>query len=102
MPTVYEHTIRLSKETQGKSFKKRAPVAMRKIREIAKKMTGLSDIRIDPSVNNYVWSQGIRNLPRKIRVEMKVFEQENQKFVYTSLKEVESFKGLLTTAEKDQ
>jgi large subunit ribosomal protein L31e len=32
------------------------------------KMMKTQDVRIDPKLNQFIWSQGIRNLPRRVRV----------------------------------
>jgi len=31
-------------------------------------MMKTQDVRIDPKLNQFIWSQGIRNLPRRVRV----------------------------------
>lgn len=31
-------------------------------------MMKTSDVRIDPKLNQYIWSQGVKNLPRRVRV----------------------------------
>jgi large subunit ribosomal protein L31e len=56
---------------------------------------------VDPSLNRFVWSQGIRNVPRKIRVRIsrKKNEDEDAKEKFYSLVQhlqVDSFEGLKT------
>ena len=41
-------------------FKKRAPRAIKAVKEFAKKEMGTSDVRIDTALNKHLWSQGIR------------------------------------------
>lgn len=94
--TIFEHTVRLNKETRGKSLKKKSPRAIKAIRKVATKLSGVKDVRLDPSMNELVWSQGIRNPPRRVRIEVKVYEQDNQKIAYVSPKSVDGFKGLKT------
>lgn len=38
------------------------------------------DVRIDPTVNKYVWSKGVHNVPRRIRVRLsrKVNEEDEE------------------------
>lgn len=63
----------LSKFTQGKKYKKKSPMAMRGIMTFASQVMGTKDVRVDPKLNEAVWSKGIKNPPRRIRVR---FERE--------------------------
>jgi large subunit ribosomal protein L31e len=58
-------------------------------------MFNLEDVRIDPALNNFLWSKGIRNPPRRIRVRMAKVEGEE---TYVSVTHVpcKDFKGLMT------
>ncbi|MHA2253713.1 MAG: 50S ribosomal protein L31e [Candidatus Kariarchaeaceae archaeon] len=47
---------------------KRAPRAMRLIREFMVRNMKSDDILIDQAVNEYIWSRGIKKPPRKISV----------------------------------
>ncbi|TNJ26961.1 Ribosomal protein L31e [Giardia muris] len=96
MPVTYEHTMRLRRVTTGTPGKKCAPTAMRLIRDYVTKLTKIEDVRLDPSVNCFVWSRGIRHLPRRIRIEINVVDQEDHKYVIVAHKQVETFKGLTT------
>ena len=49
-------------------FKKKAPKALREIKGLVAKMMKTNDVRIDPKLNQFLWSKGIRNLPRRVRV----------------------------------
>merc|ERR1711918_236932 len=51
-------------------FKKRATRAVREIKKYAGKVMNTTDIRIDPALNRFVWSRGIRNVPTRVRVRM--------------------------------
>lgn len=31
-------------------------------------MMKTQDVRIDPKLNQFIWNQGVRNLPRRVRV----------------------------------
>ena len=64
-------------------------------------------VRIDPDVNRFIWNQGIRNIPRRIRVRLsrrKNEEDESGNKFYTEVKllNVETFKGLLTEKSRDE
>lgn len=65
-----EYTINLHKRCHSTCFKKKAPKAVKQIREFAKKTMGTTDVRLDVKLNKAVWSQGIRNIPHRIRVQI--------------------------------
>ena len=50
------------------TFTKRAPRAVSEIRKFATKMMKTRDVRLDVKLNKAVWSQGVRNVPTKLRV----------------------------------
>ncbi|KAG5641841.1 60S ribosomal protein L31 [Asterophora parasitica] len=102
-----EYTIHLHKRVHGRSFKKRAPWAVKSVIDFAQKTMGTSDVRLDPRLNQAVWAQGIKTVPHRIRVKLerallegKRNDDENAKeklFTYVSHVPVTSFKGLQTT-----
>ena len=47
---------------------KRAPRAVRMIKEFVSRHMKSDDVLIDPEVNEYIWSRGIKKPPRKISV----------------------------------
>ena len=51
-------------------YKRRAPRCMAMIRKFAQTAMCTEDVRIDPTVNKYVWSKGIHAVPARIRVRM--------------------------------
>ncbi|MCL4116165.1 UNVERIFIED_CONTAM: hypothetical protein GTU68_001912, partial [Idotea baltica] len=61
-------TINVHKLSHKVQFKKKAPRAISEIRKLVTKMMKTQDVRIDPKLNQFVWNQGIRNLPRRVRV----------------------------------
>lgn len=63
-----EYTINLHKRLHGVTFKKRAPRAVKEIKKFASKIMQTSDVRLDVKLNKAVWSQGIRNVPNKLRI----------------------------------
>lgn len=85
-------TLNLAKRLQGATFKTRAPRAMKLMRhEIAIAFKVAEDsIVFNQDVNQYVWSQGIRTTPRKIRISI---EKQADKTI-VGLVPVASFKGL--------
>merc|ERR1719230_1875398 len=100
-PVTRDYTVHLHKYLYGVSFKKRAPKAMRIIRKFASKVMRTQDVRMDVKLNKFIWSNGIRNVARRVRVRMtrKRNEDEDAKekmFTLVQHVPVESFKGLQT------
>lgn len=65
-----EYTIHLHKRVHGRSFKKRAPWAVKSVIQFAQKTMGTSDVRLDPKLNQAVWAQGIKTVPHRLRVKL--------------------------------
>merc|ERR1712224_520344 len=57
-----DYTIHLHKRLHDRSFKSKAPRAIREIRKFAKKTMGTSDVRLDVKLNKYV--------PHRVRVRL--------------------------------
>lgn len=98
-----EYTIHMHKLVHGRSFKKRAPWAVKSVVTFAQKAMGVKDVRLDPKLNQEIWKQGIKNVPHRIRVklERKRNDEEGAKeklYVYASAIAVprNGFKGLQT------
>jgi len=49
---------------------RRSKVAVRIIREFTTKHMKATEVKIEEGVNERIWSRGIRNPPRRIRLEM--------------------------------
>ncbi|KAF9025064.1 60S ribosomal protein L31 [Hymenopellis radicata] len=96
-----EYTIHLHKLVHGRSFKKRAPWAVKSIVAFAQKAMGTRDVRLDPKLNQEVWSRGIKSVPHRMRLklERKRNDDEGAKeklYTYASYVPVTTFKGLQT------
>jgi len=96
-----DYTIHMSKRLYGVTFKKRAPRALREIKAFATKMMKTSDVRIDTSLNKHVWSQGVRNVQKRIRVRLsrrRNEDEEAKEKLYTVVEFLpcKDFKGLQT------
>jgi large subunit ribosomal protein L31e len=105
-PVTREYTIHVAKMTHKVQFKKRAPVAIRKIKAFVEKVMKTSDVRIDNSLNDYLWSNGIRNVPVRVRVQLSRRRNEDEEakskmYTLVSHVPVESFKGLETAVVTD-
>ncbi len=100
-----DFTINLAKATYGIQFKKKAPRAVREIKRFAAKQMFTDDVRIDPVLNRFVWSKGVRRLPKKVRVRFcrkKDDDSQGKPKFYTLVQhiEVDSFTGLQTEIAK--
>ena len=101
---AYETTIHVAKLIKGKTFSRRAPNAIKKIRLFAQRLMKTKDNRIDASLNTAVWSRGIKGTQRRLRVliQRKVAESTEKsgkrKHLYTiiSAVNVPTTKGLTT------
>lgn len=66
-------TINLHKQAHKATFKKKAPTAVKKIKETARKTMYTQDVRLDPTLNQHIWRNGVRNLDRRVDV---IFERK--------------------------
>ena len=55
--------------------KKRAPRAVRLIKEFARRHMKAEEVRISPELNEFLWSRGIEKPPRRVRVRMERYEE---------------------------
>jgi large subunit ribosomal protein L31e len=79
-------------------FKKRAPKAVKVLKSFAEKTMGTKDVRLDPKLNKAIWTQGVRNVPHRIRVRLsrRRNDQEDAKeklYTLVSHVPVVTFKG---------
>merc|ERR1712110_497761 len=96
-----EYTFNIHKRIHGIGFKRRAPRAIKELRKFAEKQMGAPDVRIDTRLNKHLWSQGVRNVPYRVRVRLARKRNEDEDSthkLYTLVTHVNvaSFKGLQT------
>ncbi|CAG8783988.1 5507_t:CDS:2 [Gigaspora margarita] len=101
-----DYTIHLHKAVHGRSFKQRAPQAVKAIKTFAFKHMGTKDVRLDPLLNKEIWKQGIRSVPHRMRLRLsrrRNDEEDAKEKLYTHVTYVPTlvFKGL-ETKEVDQ
>lgn len=60
----------MHKRVHGRSFKKRAPTAVKSVVAFAQKEMGTSDVRVDPKLNQAIWERGIKSVPHRLRVKL--------------------------------
>mmetsp|Transcript_83411 Transcript_83411/g.241004 ORF Transcript_83411/g.241004 Transcript_83411/m.241004 type:complete len:121 (-) Transcript_83411:73-435(-) len=105
-PATRDYTIHLHKYMHKSQFKKRAARAVRQIRKFAARAMSTKDVRIDTKLNKFIWSNGIRNVPRRVRVRLSRKRNEDEEakekmFTLVQHVPVESFKGLQTETVRD-
>ena len=96
-----ECTIHLHKLVHGKCFRRKASRAVSEVRKFAQQQMGTPDVRIDTSLNKFLWSRGIKNAPVRVRVRLarKRNEDEdsaNKLYTLVTWVNVPSFKKLQT------
>merc|ERR1712054_550112 len=72
-----EYTINLHKRLHGITFKKRARRAIKEIRTFAQKEMKTTDVRLDVKLNSAVWSNGVKNVPRRLRIQIQRRRNDN-------------------------
>eukprot|EP00753_Platysulcus_tardus_P008342 PLAT15907.1.p2 GENE.PLAT15907.1~~PLAT15907.1.p2 ORF type:complete len:123 (-),score=61.56 PLAT15907.1:258-626(-) len=100
-----EYTIHLHKRVHGVGFKKKAPRAIKEIRKFARKEMGTADVRIDTGLNKFLWSRGVRNIPRRLRVLLSRRRNEDEEadeelYTLASYVPCADFHGLTTVEVK--
>ena len=100
-PVTRDYTVHLHKHIHGVGFKKRAPRAVKVIKQFAAKAMKTNDVRISQELNKAVWSRGVRNVPYRIRVRIQRLrskEEDAQEPFYAAVDfvPVTTFKGLQT------
>lgn len=96
-----DYTIHLHKHVRGVQFKKRAPKAVKAIKQFASTHMSTKDIRLDPQLNKEIWKQGIKGVPfrMRLRIARKRNDEEGAKerlYCYVSHVAGGSPKGLQT------
>lgn len=96
-----EYTINIHRRIHGIGFKRRAPRAITEIKKFAEKQFGTPDVRIDTRLNKYIWTNGIKNVPYRVRVRLSRKRNDDEESIhklYTLVQHVPvaSFKGLQT------
>jgi len=100
-----DFTINLHKRLHKIQFKKRGKRAINEIRRFAQKQMWVKDVRMDAELNHYVWKNGIRDIPNKVRIRIakKKNQDEDAKeqfFCLVQHVDVEEFSGLRTENAK--
>jgi len=67
------YTIPL-KKARRKPRSKRAPAAVRVLREFLLRHTKAKDVKISNDVNEFVWERGIHKFPPRVKVRVKIKE----------------------------
>lgn len=103
-PLTAHYTINLHKRLYTVGWKKHARRAIREVKKFAQRTMKTGDVRIDPSLNKYLWSRGIRHVPNRVRVQLARQNAPGEAGkLYTVVTHVptETLKGLKTIVIKD-
>merc|ERR1711865_1212430 len=97
-----EYTINIAKQLFGTTFKKRAPRAISVIKKFAQKEMKTADVRVDVKLNKFLWSKGIRNVPRRVRVQISRKRNDDEDateelYSFVTVVETTDFGGLGTS-----
>lgn len=98
----YEMTIHLAKILKKRTFNKRAPLAVKKIKKFVGKLLKTTDNRVHSSLNTFLWHKGIKGVPGRVRVrvdrKVENVEGSKRKHFYTVISHVATptFKKLTT------
>jgi len=97
-----EYTIHMHKRIFGIGSKRRAPRAIKAIRDFAQKQMGTQDVRIDTRLNKHLWSKGVKGVPVRVRVRLARKRNEDEDsihklYTYVTHVPIASFKGVHTT-----
>merc|ERR1712126_305894 len=99
-----EMTIKLTAPLHRITRLKRAPIKI--VRDFARKEMNTEDVRIDTRLNKFLWSKGIRAVPKRVRVRMARRRNNDEDSVHAyytlvTLVIVPTFKGLTTQNVED-
>jgi len=99
-----KYIIPLRKEWLKSPIYKRTPRAVRAVKEFLKKHMKVEDVRLGRNLNMALWTNGNRNPPHKIEVNVKKFETKDELFVRAELvgKEFEEEKEKKEAKEKSK
>jgi len=73
-------------KTKNAPRTKRAKIAIKEIKEFLKRHTKSESIKIDKSLNEFIWERGIKNPPSKVR--LKIVKVDDVVWAYTPEAEI--------------
>ncbi|CAD6931195.1 unnamed protein product, partial [Tilletia caries] len=96
-----QYTIHLHRRVHDVAFKKKAPKGVKEVIKFAQQAMGTKDVRLDPKLNHEIWKLGVKDVPRRLRVQLerKRNDDEDAKeklYTYATFVPGPS-KGLITT-----
>ena len=94
-----DFTLNLHKRLHKIQFKKRGKRAITEIKKFAQQQMHVKDIRVDAELNHYIWKNGIRDVPNKVRVRISKKKSQDEDaqepfFCLVQNVDVEDFSGL--------
>jgi large subunit ribosomal protein L31e len=105
-PTEDRELTWFNLQLHGATFKKKAPKAIKEIKDFATKAMGTTDVRLDPELNKKVWEQGVKGVPYRLRVRIsrRRNDEEGAKeklYSYVQAVNVKNPKGLHTVVVEE-
>lgn len=96
-----DYTINLHKRCHKTQFKFMATKAVREIKRFAEKNMLTKDNRVSVALNQFIWAQGVRGVPNRIRVRLERKKNESEEkgekfYTQVDLIKVRNFKNLIT------
>jgi large subunit ribosomal protein L31e len=86
-PETRTTIVHLHKRLHKVTFKRKAPTAVKVIKEQARRCMFTKDVRIDPELNQELWRNGVRNVDRRVEIVMErrknEDDEDNKEKVYT-------------------
>jgi large subunit ribosomal protein L31e len=82
MTEYRRYIIPLRRAFETSPHTKRAPKAIKVLREFVKRHSKMEEVIISNKVNELIWKNGIRNIPRKVEVIVAIEKNMNKAFVY--------------------
>ena len=76
------YTINIRKKLYDYSWKKRAKRAINIIKNFIKRHCKVNNVKIDPKLNEKIWSRGIKKPPGRVRVRVEIDKDKNLAYVY--------------------
>ena len=77
-PITRTATVHLHRLLHDATFKKKAPKAIKVIKELARKTMFTQDVRVDTELNQQIWRNGVRNVDRRVEVVMERKKNEDE------------------------
>ncbi|GKT32754.1 Ribosomal protein L31e like protein [Aduncisulcus paluster] len=100
MSSQYELTINIKRAVGSVKLKKKAPRAISEIKKAVNRLTHCKNIRIDGSLNQFIWDKGIRTPPKCVRIRVEHRVEKDRSYANVFYVPVIDFSGLKTVKKE--